>query len=304
MGFIYKITNKINNKIYIGKTKKSVEQRYKRHIISSRNPKTYLHYSMNKYGVNNFCVEIIEEVKIDELNNREKHWIEFYKSNNRKNGYNCTAGGDGNNQIDNYIIMEMNKLWDEGFSITEISKKLCIYNATVKQYLEKYCNTFSREEQKRRGISGNSEKHSKKVLQFDLNGNYMTTYCNISEAIKRSGICRERIIGCCKKVIPNADSYQFAFEGDEKIGKCKKPIFVHKPVCQKDLSGNIIAMYISASEAGRELKVNSSCIRRCCYKDKKTCKGYVWDFISEIEYLEYVHKSMENVQLEHIKSVV
>lgn len=295
MGFIYKITNKINDKVYIGKTIKTIEKRYSEHLYDSKNKDTYLHRAMRKHGKENFYIETIEEVSNEELNDRERYWISFYKSNYSKNGYNCTSGGDGNVQVDIYTINKMIELWDSGLSITDISEKISFKSMTVRFYLEKYCKTFSTEEQKRRGTIGNSEKHSLKILQFDLDGNYITSYSSVSEAIKKTGICRERINNCCKNLIPNVDAYQFIFEGDEAPGKCMNPIFTQKPVCQKDLSGNIIAMYESASDAGKALKVDSSCIRRCCYKEKKTCKGYTWEFVTMLEYLEYIREK-DNTQ--------
>ena len=58
MGFIYKITNTINNKIYIGKTTRTVEKRYKDHLYSSKKSNCYLHIAMRKYGVENHLQHI------------------------------------------------------------------------------------------------------------------------------------------------------------------------------------------------------------------------------------------------------
>ena len=51
---------------------------------------------MNKYGINNFSFEIIEECKKNELSEKEKYWINYYNSTS-PNGYNLTKGGDGGN---------------------------------------------------------------------------------------------------------------------------------------------------------------------------------------------------------------
>lgn len=157
-------------------------------------------------------------------------------------------------------------------------------------------------------MSRNADKHCKKVLQFDLNGNYIATYNSLTDASNKLNICMQRISECCKKIIPNVDVYQFIFDGNDFPGQCENPIFTHKPICQKDLFGNIIAMYINAVVAGKEMNVDSSCIRRCCYKEKKSCRGYVWEFVSELEYIEYtqlnVHTSLDTVQTEHLKAVI
>ena len=100
MGYIYKITNNINNKIYIGQTIKSrptdrfSQHRYCARHLEQEKSVSYLHRAMNAEGVDNFTFEIIEEVKNEILNEREIYWINFYNSI-VPNGYNLTLGGDG-----------------------------------------------------------------------------------------------------------------------------------------------------------------------------------------------------------------
>ena len=95
---IYKITNKLNNKIYIGKTIHTAESRFKEHILSARNSSsnTHLYRAMRKYGVDNFTVEVVECVDtIELLAEREIYWIAEFDSTNPCVGYNMTRGGDG-----------------------------------------------------------------------------------------------------------------------------------------------------------------------------------------------------------------
>lgn len=99
MGYIYKITNNINNKIYIGQTiKQRPTDRFSQHRYSSRylnkNDNSYLHKAMNLYGVDNFSFEVIETIENNLLNEREIYWIQFYNSF-VPNGYNLTLGGEG-----------------------------------------------------------------------------------------------------------------------------------------------------------------------------------------------------------------
>lgn len=97
-GIIYKFTNKINNKIYIGQTTQTLEQRIKKHL-SQLNDNTYFHRALKKYGIDNFIVEIIEQnISLDELNKREKYWVKFYDAYYASNkGYNLTQGGQWGN---------------------------------------------------------------------------------------------------------------------------------------------------------------------------------------------------------------
>jgi group I intron endonuclease len=95
--YIYKITNKINNKIYVGKTNNPVK-RFQNHISRSRTLKTNqpIHFAMAKYGKDNFVFEIIETCcDAALLNAREIFWIENLKSNQKIIGYNITNGGEG-----------------------------------------------------------------------------------------------------------------------------------------------------------------------------------------------------------------
>ena len=88
---IYKITNLKNNKIYIGQSK-DIQRRWNEHKYDERH-NSPIHNAIKKYGIDNFQFEVIEECSLQELNEREKYWIEYYDSYN--NGYNLTLGGDG-----------------------------------------------------------------------------------------------------------------------------------------------------------------------------------------------------------------
>ena len=94
---IYKITNLLNNKCYIGKSK-NIEARWQYHKNNIKNTKEsnkVLYQAFKKYGLKNFKFEILEEIdQYDKLSNeREKYWIEYYNSFHY--GYNMTKGGDG-----------------------------------------------------------------------------------------------------------------------------------------------------------------------------------------------------------------
>ena len=89
---IYKTTNLINGKIYIGKDKYNNPKYFGSGFILKR--------SIKKYGIENFKKETIEICNSDEeLNEREKYWIYLYKSFKKEIGYNLTLGGTGGNTI-------------------------------------------------------------------------------------------------------------------------------------------------------------------------------------------------------------
>lgn len=110
MSYIYKITNNINGKIYIGKTMRSIKQRWKEHLANIKKEECKnrpLYRAINKYGVENFSIEKIEECSDIILSDREKYWIEYY--NSFKNGYNATQGGDSSPYIDRKLVIETYK---------------------------------------------------------------------------------------------------------------------------------------------------------------------------------------------------
>lgn len=93
-GYIYKITNTLNNKVYVGKRVSSIfNEKYWGSGKAIKN-------SINKYGLENFTRDILEWCNSDdELNEREKFWIKELKTNQKKYGYNFTDGGTGGNTL-------------------------------------------------------------------------------------------------------------------------------------------------------------------------------------------------------------
>lgn len=91
---IYKTTNLIDKKFYIGKDKYNNPN----YIGSGK----LLHKAIKKYGVENFQKEVIEECYTEEqLNEREKFWIKILNATDRKIGYNISIGGEGGDTITN-----------------------------------------------------------------------------------------------------------------------------------------------------------------------------------------------------------
>lgn len=94
---IYKITNLINQKIYIGATRKGYKNRFKQHCNSVKNHKnTLIGQAIAEYGEQNFKVEVLKTVPDSEADFWEMYFIDKYKSLFTQNGYNVTAGGKSN----------------------------------------------------------------------------------------------------------------------------------------------------------------------------------------------------------------
>lgn len=131
-GFIYKITNRVNGKVYIGQTRFTVEHRYKQHIknFNIEHRKQPLYMAFAKYGIENFTVETVEECPIEKLDEREIYWIAKYDS--FKKGYNATQGGKGNiitwtdNQYD-----EIKSMYLSGFTSKKIAEHFGVSAYTI-----------------------------------------------------------------------------------------------------------------------------------------------------------------------------
>ena len=91
---VYKITNLINGKCYIGQTTGNVKYRWRQHKNSSKyKNKSILGLAIAKYGKDNFTFEVLENCSIDQLDDKERYYIKFYNSLT-PNGYNMETGGN------------------------------------------------------------------------------------------------------------------------------------------------------------------------------------------------------------------
>lgn len=121
-GVIYKIRNKVNNKIYFGQTieKDGFDRRYKNNLYEYTHNK-HLKNSIKKYGMNNF--EIDKEFDIayskEELDKLEDIYIKIYNTTNRKYGYNKQFGGD-NGKLTNETKNKISKTLIYKYNIGEI----------------------------------------------------------------------------------------------------------------------------------------------------------------------------------------
>ena len=134
-GAIYKITNIINNTIYIGQTLIDLPTRLRLHfekVKSGRDSKLYR--DMRLYDIENFKIEAIEtNIPITELDRKEIDYIKKYDS--IQNGYNTDIGGNGRSvysDLDEELILDM---VNKNISTKEISKELGVSSATIQRCL-------------------------------------------------------------------------------------------------------------------------------------------------------------------------
>lgn len=205
MAYIYKITNQVNGKVYIGKTNLTIEQRWEYHK-KDRNKSEYLarplYRAIAKYGIDSFSIEQVEECAEQIADEREIYWIDFYQS--YKNGYNATLGGDGKRLINYDVVVETFKHLQNQKATAETLG----INETTVQYILK-----SRSIQKRTGQDMAKEMCSLAVNQYDLKGNYLNTYPSIREAARAIGAERwnSHISGVCRGKRKTAAGYRWEY---------------------------------------------------------------------------------------------
>ena len=136
-GFIYKITNTINGKSYIGQTIQNVKERFYQHCAtkcSKAVSNMAIHRAIKKYGKSNFTVEVIEEIDSANLNDRERYWIKYYNSYN--NGYNSTKGGqDGCKPFKGLDVESIIKEYNTGKSLRTLGTIFKVDKQTIKDLL-------------------------------------------------------------------------------------------------------------------------------------------------------------------------
>ena len=100
-GNLYVITNSVNDKVYVGKTYKSIEERFKEHIKESKRERSKnrdIYKAMNTLGVYKFHINLLGQFDEGLLEEKECEYIKLYDS--YRNGYNNTLGGDGKRYVE------------------------------------------------------------------------------------------------------------------------------------------------------------------------------------------------------------
>lgn len=269
MGLIYMRISPSGGK-YIGKTIYSECHRWNDHIYEayhsdSESYNSLLNKAIRKYGPDSFKVQILEDNISEEfLDEREKYWIDFYKTyyKNNNHGYNMTLGGEGNSRHDSKIFLE---LWEQGFSLKEISEKLSIRRQTISNHLHK--EGISEDEIIKRGIL----QQRKESLSFSLTEakefwDQGYTIQQIGEKLKVKG----NRISIALKDFYNISPISIQERAQEIRSNKKK-----KRIYQYDLNNQLIKIWDSIIEASKELGISKNAINyNLSGKTKTCCKSY------------------------------
>lgn len=154
-GIIYIITNKLNNKVYIGQTTQSLKNRWYRHCqkksLSKEESNMAIKRAILKYGKENFTIKVLEICNPSILDERERFYISKY--NSYKEGYNGTIGGqDGKKplKLKEELHGEIINLYKSNLSLQKIAEKYNVDKATISHILRinhvqirRYTNTYN-----------------------------------------------------------------------------------------------------------------------------------------------------------------
>lgn len=238
---IYKCTNKLNGKVYIGQTIQSFEKRIGDHRrTSTYSPKDCpaLYNAFKKYGFESFTWEIIHTAEtLEELNEKEIFWIKEHNSVDSKFGYNCCLGGGGRLQTEEQKLRQgqISKNYWAGLSEEARLKrkeKLSISNLgrvhskeTRKKISDSNKGKVQTEEWKEKRISKlrgikrteeqnkvNKESHGKPILQLSLEGKFIKEFISISEASRVTKKDRVSINDCCKEKIKTSGGFIWKYK--------------------------------------------------------------------------------------------
>lgn len=286
---IYKITNNVNNKIYIGQSI-NIEKRWQHHKLEANNKNqnqyNYLiHRAFRKYGIKNFSFEIIEECLSNELNDKEKYWIKYY--NSYKNGYNMTAGGDtgpimpGEQNPNTFLTNQ---------DVEQIRKDTLlglIPSIQYEQYKEKISyKTFLdiRRGIGWKGVGPDTSQYLKSSEYISMIKSYSAKQKTKDKENIWDEITKRKEQGEDRLSVYEDYKNLYSLSGFNKIWyKTKEGIKdFKKKVCKIDIRTNqILDTYESLAEAAEKNNCDSSSISKVCRGVRNTCKGFKWRYVNE-----------------------
>lgn len=248
--YIYKITNIVNGKCYIGQSK-DARKRIQGHILSLRKNKhdnRYLQFAWNKYGEENFKFEIIDYT--EDYNEKEKYYIQFYDSTNHDKGYNILPGGE-NPPIGSHATLSKedvekikNMLLDQ-YSINDIHN---IFSNITKGQIKKINNGSSWRDKtlqyplKKKNDSEIGKDVADSIIQDLLNG-----FLTQKEIAKKHSVSRTCVTAINQGKVEKYynQEYKYPLRSTRCIGNiCDDPEVVNdiiKELIETDLSMNKLA---------------------------------------------------------------
>lgn len=288
---IYKATNKINGKSYIGQ---SIDFEHRKHTHIHRrdkycDPNSLFHKALDKYGEENFEWEILAEIPGKEFANAfEREMIRKYNTY-KPNGYNLTKGGDGGSMWNAIPVVRLTldgefvKRYDsaceaseDGFYSGGVLQSCRDATSQTKGFIFMYEDEYKKKGGRRKRYK--VPKDAKAIYQCDMNGNLIKKYSSIADAERETNISHSRIIGCAKGRDKSADGYIFVYPEDfpiKDLESHKKRVKGHKVFKVDPVTGEILGRYDRMTDAARELGGSHKTIHKVVDTDK-TAYGFKW----------------------------
>ena len=280
MWIIYKHTNRINGKVYIGQTQQIPSFRWK-------NGQGYLHQgqdsvfarAISKYGWDHFEHEILESnIKTKkQANKREIFWIKYYRSYvgfEDANGYNMTLGGDNNEHL-GYAVYQIDpktmQIVNEYPSTAEASRHLCLNEGNASQ-IRRCCEGIKRsckgyywcyKEQYTPQWQPKDNSLISPVFQMDDNLEIIRRYDSITEA-GQDGYSAGSITCCCQRKQRKANGYFWCYVSD--FNEHWKPAAASFKRNEKIYCFETDTVYANALVASKATGANRNHILHCCQK--------------------------------------
>lgn len=299
---VYKITNIINNKNYIGITTRGLENRWKEHlsVANNQNSKDYnalFKKAIRKYGKENFKIELLENCNsIENMKEKEKFYIAKYNSyafSPNGWGYNSTMGGDGVFGYGKAVVMIDPLTCELEEYFNTIAEAESFYGRGVLECCKNYQNSHFKKiflyyedykDKTLKEIQDIIDSRLNIISQLDLNGNFIKNWYSSTEVKKQLNYSQANISSCCIGTRKQANGYQWCYRKNLKnyLGKTVKTNHTTaKKVNQYDLKGNFIKTWNSITEAANELKICGSKITCVCKGSRKTTGGFKWSYYEE-----------------------
>ncbi len=265
-----------NNKVYIGITKRKVENRWGTNGIKYSGQTVF--NAILKYGWINIKHDILaDNLTMEEAKKMERDMIKKYQSYKREHGYNESMGGDCFSNVSRYkpvCMYDINGNLLKTFeSIVEAeieTDSTDIWGAvkgrkkTVNGYVWRYLDDpFDK-------YAIKHENNSKQVCQYDVMGNYITTFPSISQAERETG-CNS-ISDCCNGKRKMSNRFVWRFVGDDFHKYDDIYDYNTEIAIQYDRKGNFIAEY----ELYKARKIFGENISDCMRGRMPTAYNYVW----------------------------
>lgn len=288
MGFIYKITNCINNKVYIGQTVGKIEHRFKEHKNAAVRGCDYkFHRAIRKYGIENFIIEQIEECDNSILDDREVYWIKYYDSYHK--GYNSTKGGNGiQKPLPDFEVLYQEYIIEDK-TIREIAKNHDICEESVRKVLKR--NGVKVKKKPLYNYKEIVECYKELQNERKVCEKYNCSYEVVKRALRKYNI---QVI-MPKKALKDCEKQSNSVKETSTVTTCRNKVY------QIDLkTGQIINEFSSILEAGAYMgkPARGMNISDVCRGKQKTAFGYYWSYSKD-----YTLPNLENQKKKKIRQL-